>query len=260
MRHSFLLIFLKILGVWGSLGSCISPKALPYLQDKSYTTNKPVEVTNTAGLYRVQAHDVLSIRVQSVQAELNELFNITDTRAILGSDPGTLFLSGYAVDEEGRINLPTVGRLKVGGLTLTQVQALVQQQVSGFVRGANVLVKLLSFKLTILGEVRNPGRYFVYNEQATLLEGLSLAGDLTEFGNRRTIKLIRPTSTGSAVVLIDLTDPALLRSPYYFLLPNDVLYVEPVRARTGRGNAGNLGLVFAGISSVVLLLSYLKFR
>jgi polysaccharide biosynthesis/export protein len=260
MRQAILLISLGVLGALGTLSGCVAPKALPYLQDKSYTTTKPVLVTNTAELYRIQAHDVLAIRVQSVQAELNELFNITDTRAILGGDPGTLFLSGYAVDEDGRINLPTVGKLKVAGLTLTQVQALVQQQVSGFVRGANVLVKLLSFKLTILGEVRNPGRYFVYNEQATVLEGLSLAGDLTEFGNRRTIKLIRPTSTGSTVILLDLTDPALLRSPYYFLLPNDVLYVEPLRARAGRGNASNLGLVFAGVSSVVLLLSYLKFR
>ena len=260
MRPTLLLILLEAAGTLGGLGGCVAPNALPYLQGKGYSTTTPALVANKAELYRIQAHDVLSIRVQSVQAELNELFNITDTRAILGGDPGTLFLSGYAVDEDGRINLPTIGKLKVGGLTLTQVQALVQQQVGGFVRGANVLVKLLSFKLTILGEVRNPGRYFVYNEQATVLEGLSLAGDLTEFGNRRTVKLIRPTSTGSTVVLLDLTDPALLASPYYFLLPNDVLYVEPLRARAGRGNASNLGLVFAGISSVVLLLSYLRFR
>ena len=84
-----------------------------------------------------------------------------------------------------------------------------------------------------------------------------MAGDLTEFGNRQNVKLVRQTAKGSEVVLINLTDPNLLQSPYYYLLPNDALYVEPLKARTDRGNANNLGLVFAGISAIVLLISYL---
>lgn len=240
------------------LSSCVTQRQLPYLQGAGYSKAASVAVTNTRPGYCVQPNDVLSIRVQSPQPEFNDLFNVADARSTYGSDPGTMFLSGYSVSADGLVALPTVGTLQVAGLDVAAIQVLVQQRVSGFVRGANVMVKLLSFKLTVLGEVRNPGHYFVYNGQATVLEGLGLAGDLTEFGNRQNVKLIRQTPTGSAVVLLDLTDPALLSSPYYYLLPNDALYVEPLRARAARANANNLGLAFAGISAIVLLLSYLR--
>ena len=150
-----------------------------------------------------------------------------------------------------------MGKLKVQGLDISQAQTLVQKNISNYVLNVNVLVKLLSFKITVLGEVRSPGRYFIYNPQATILEGLGMAGDLTEFGNRENVKLVRQTLNGPEVVLINLTDPKLLQSPYYYLLPNDALYVEPMKARTTRANVGNLALVFAGISSVVLLLGFI---
>jgi polysaccharide biosynthesis/export protein len=240
------------------LAGCVSQRRLPYLQGKEYSTRTPVAVPNAPQPYRLQPNDVLSVRVQSVQPALNDIFNVTDSRNIMGGDPGNMFLAGYNVDAAGTINLPTVGKVKVQGLTIDEAQALVQQQVSRFVRDANVLVKLLSFKITVLGEVRSPGRYFVYNGQATVLEALGLAGDLTEFGNRQNVKLIRPTAQGNEVTLLDLTDPALLASPNFYLLPNDALYVEPLAARTNRANAGNWALVFAGISSVVLILNYIK--
>lgn len=247
-----------VLGAVLLLSGCIEQRQLPYLQNPKYSAASPVAVANARPIYQVQPNDVLSIRVQSAQTEFNEMFNTTDTRTILSSDPGIMFLSGYSVTEEGEITLPTVGRIKVGGLTMEKAQALVQQRVGGFVRGANVVVKLLSFKVTVLGEVRAPGRYYVYNDQATVLEGLGLAGDLTEFGNRQQVKLVRQTVTGSEVVLLDLTDPALLRSPYYYLQPNDALYIEPLKARASRANANNLGLIFGGLSTIVLLLSFLR--
>ncbi|UPL50281.1 polysaccharide biosynthesis/export family protein [Hymenobacter sublimis] len=253
--RTFLLLFLLMPLIFSG---CVSQKNLPYLQGGNYNTRTPVAADNAPQRYRIQAGDVLSIRVQSTQSQLNEAFNTVDTRAVFNGDPGNLYLTGYSVDDAGNINLPTVGRLKVLGLTVEETQAAAQQQVARYVRDANVLVKLLSFKVTVLGEVRNPGRYFVYNAQCTLLEGLGLAGDLTEFGNRHNVKLIRQTTKGSEVVLINLTDPALLTSPYFYLLPNDALYVEPLKARTDRGNAGNLALVFSGISAVVLILNYLK--
>ena len=242
----------------GLLGGCVAQQQLPYLQGKEYSTRTAVQVDNVRQAYHLQPGDVLSIRVQSVQPALNEMFSVTSGQNIQSGEPGNLFVAGYSVDEAGGIALPTVGRLKVAGLTVEETQGLVQKEVGRFMRDANVVVKLTSFKLTILGEVRAPGRYFVFNSQATVLEGLGLAGDLTEFGNRTNVKLVRQTAKGSAVVLLDLTDPNLLRSPYYYLLPNDALYVEPLKARTSRANANNLGLVFAGLSTVILLLSFIR--
>lgn len=240
------------------LAGCVSQRTLPYLQGGAYSSTAPTAVENAPQVYHIQPSDVLSIRVQSVEPKLVENFNTYDSRTVMSGDPGTLYLTGYSVDGNGNINLPTVGTVKVQGLTIEQAQAQVQQRVVQYVRDANVLVKLLSFKVTVLGEVRNPGRYFVYNAQCTVLEGLGLAGDLTEFGSRQNVKLIRQTAKGSEVVLLNLTDPQLLRSPYFYLLPNDALYVEPMKARAARGNANNLALVFAGISAVVLVLNYIK--
>lgn len=252
-RLRFLSLSLLLLTL---MAGCVSQKNLPYLQGRSYSTKTPVSIENTPPSYLLQSGDVLSIKVQSSQPGLSDLFNLTGTQAAFSGDPGVLYLTGYPVDEDGNITLPTVGKVKVTGLSVEKSQVTIQQQVNRYVRDANVLVKLLSFKITILGEVRTPGRYFVYNPQATVLEALGLAGDLTEFGNRQNVKLVRQTAKGSTVVLLDLTDPALLSSPYFYLLPNDALYVEPMKARTDRGNATNLGIIFSGISAVVLLLNF----
>ncbi|NML67721.1 polysaccharide export protein [Hymenobacter sp. RP-2-7] len=255
-RASLLLLSLVLIG----LGSCVSQRKLSYLQGGNFSTAKPTEVTNARPLYLLHNGDVLNIRVQSVQPVLSDIFNVPGPQTVTTGDPSVLYLTGYPLDDTGSITLPTVGKIKVVGLSLDQAQALVQQKVSAYVRDANVLVKLLSFKVTVLGEVRQPGRYFIYNTQATILEGLGLAGDLNEFGNRENVKLIRQTDKGSEVVILNLTDPNLLQSPYYYLQPNDALYVEPLKARAARGNANNLGIVFAGISAIVLLLSYIRYR
>lgn len=242
------------------LGGCVSQRNLPYLQDAQYSATQPTAVVNPKPVYKLHAGDVLNIRVQSVQPVLSDIFNVPGPQVVTSGDPGVLYLTGYALDDSGNITLPTVGKVKVQDMTVDQAQAVIQQKVGAYVRDANVLVKLLSFKITVLGEVRQPGRYFVYSTQATLLEGLGLAGDLTEFGNRQNVKLVRQTDKGSEVVLLNLTDPKVLQSPYYYLQPNDALYVEPLQARTSRGNATNLGIVFAGISAIVLLLSYIRSR
>jgi polysaccharide export outer membrane protein len=241
-------------------GSCVMQRKLPYLQGEDYLMGKPTEVSNVRPTYLLHSGDVLNVRVQSVQPALSEIFNVPSTQTLTSGDPSTLYLTGYPLDENGFINLPTAGRVKMLGLSVDEAQALLQQKVSAYVRDANVLVKLVSFKITVLGEVRQPGRYFIYNTQATLLEGLGLAGDLTEFGNREKVKLIRQTAKGSEVTLLNLTDPKLLQSPYYYLMPNDALYVEPLKARAARGNANNLSVVFAGVSAIVLLLSYITLK
>ncbi|WP_324674403.1 polysaccharide biosynthesis/export family protein [Hymenobacter sp. GOD-10R] len=254
-RNPLLGLLFALLSLLG-LEGCITQSKLPYLQGAKYSTETPTNIDNAPPAYHIQPNDVLSVRVQSAQSSLTEQFNLNGTQSIYSGDPGTLYLSGYPVDEAGNVTLPTAGKVSVRNLTIEQAQRVIQQQVTRYIRDANVLVKLLSFKITVLGEVRTPGRYFIYNPQATLLEGLGMAGDLTEFGNRKNIKLIRQTAKGSEVVLLNLTDPKLLQSPYYYLRPNDALYVEPLRARAARGNVTNLALVFSGISAVVLLLTF----
>ena len=110
----------------------------------------------------------------------------------------------------------------------------------------------------MLGEVKSPGQYFVYNNQATVLEALGMAGDLTNFGNRKNVKLIRQASAGTEVVLLNLTESDLLRSEYFFLMPGDVLYVEPLRVRSKRENLDLLGVLFSALTTTILVLSYVN--
>ncbi|WP_242928756.1 polysaccharide biosynthesis/export family protein [Pontibacter vulgaris] len=253
-KHSFLLLLLIAFAT-----SCVSNKDLVYLQNDNFSKDKPYPVTTEKFIYKIQPNDVLSIKVQSIQPEISSIFNISNSPNQLGnSDPGFLFLNGYSVDESGSINLPTVGTVKVAGLTVNDAQKTVQQHIDRYIKNANVIVKLTSFRVTVLGDVRRPGQYYIFNEKATILEGLALAGDIDQSGNRKMVKLIRPTASGSEVVLLDLTDPNLMQSKYYYLLPNDAIYVQPLSSYTRRNNLTLLGVVFSGITTLVLIYNTFK--
>jgi polysaccharide export outer membrane protein len=174
------------------------------------------------------------------------------------ANPGTLFLEGYTVDAIGKITLPILGETAVKDLTIEEAQQTIQANANKYFNNPIVIVKLISFKITVLGEVKNPGYYYVYNNQATALEALGLAGDLTNFGNRRNIKLLRQRASETEVILLDLTDPNLLKSEYFFLHPGDVLYVEPLKARSKRLNLELLSVLFTAMTTAVLIFSYVN--
>ncbi|WP_018478622.1 polysaccharide biosynthesis/export family protein [Pontibacter roseus] len=245
-----------------SASSCLSKKELVYMQNSNLKETVPTPIPSTYKPYQLQSNDVLSIKVQSLEPEISNIYNIIPPSSAFGfADPGTMFLSGYTVDEEGNVNLPNVGKLKVSGLTVTQTQDLIQRNIERYINNATVVVKLISFRVNILGEVTRPGQYFIYNERATLLEALSMAGDLTRGASRENVKLIRQTPTGSEVVLLDLKDPNLTQSRYYYVMPNDVLYVEPTKELVKRDNLVSLNVATVAlsvISTAVLLLNYFK--
>jgi polysaccharide biosynthesis/export protein len=239
--------------------SCYSNKRLVYLQDKDFTPSSFTVVEARKSAYRLQPNDIVSVQIKSSAAsEISNLFNVGSLQNAMFASQGSLFLEGYSVNAAGEITLPILGKLSIKGLTLDEAQELIQSHANEFLNNATVIVKLTSFKVTVLGEVKAPGHYFVYNNQATILEALGMAGDLSSFGNRKNVKLIRQMPGASHVVLIDLTDPRILESEYYFLNPGDVLYVEPLRARTKRTNFEILSLVFSAVTTAVLILSYVN--
>ncbi|SFH04709.1 polysaccharide biosynthesis/export family protein [Pontibacter chinhatensis] len=255
MRH-IVYFLLLLLGV----SSCVTKKELVYIQNPNLKENAPTDFQTRYSAYKLQSNDVLSIKVLSVDPDMSNLFNITNPVNAMGmSEPASLYLSGYAIDSEGFINLPTVGRLKVENLTTSQTQDLIQKNLDRYITDATVVVKLISFKVSVLGEVRNPGYFYIYNERANLLEGLSLAGDMTQAGNRDNVKLVRQKNDGSSeVVLLDLKDPNLVQSQYYYLMPNDVLYVEPRKRQLKRDNLVVLNAVFGVISTGALLYNLFR--
>ncbi len=244
-----------------AFASCISNKEVVYFPNPKFNTEVSTEINNPRQTYRLQPRDVLSVRILTLDSETSDYFNIQPNNGFMNLNPAGFYLNGYSIDEAGNIVLPEVGPVKVGDLTVNEAQKVIANAISEYLSTATVLVKLTSFKITVLGEVRSPGYYYVYNDQANILEGLGLAGDLTEFGNRENLTLIRQTDDGSEVVLVDLKDPKMLASKYYFLQPNDVIYVQPLKAKNTRSNLGTftiLSVLFGAISSTILLLKYVN--
>lgn len=241
--------------------SCYYNSRLVYLQGSTSTESKPATLAFKKPVYRLQSADVVSVKVKgSTEAESsNAIFNVASNQNGNFTSPSSLFLEGYTIDSRGKITLPIIGEIMIKDLTVEEAQQVIQTSANKFLNKSTVIVKLTSFKVTVLGEVKNPGYLYVYNNQATILEILGLAGDLTPFANRKNVKLIRQVSSGSQqIVMLDLTKAKLLSSDYFFLMPNDVIYVEPLKARSDKTNLEVLSVVFAGLTTAILILNYVN--
>jgi len=242
------------------LSSCYYNKRLVYLQDHEFSQTQPSLVANKKSPYRLQPNDILSVQIKSStdQREISGIFNVASVQNSMFASPGNFYLEGYSIDANGKIELPVLGEITVKGKTLEEAQELIQLHANKYLNNSTVIVKLTSFKITVLGEVKTPGQYFVYNNQASVLEVLGMAGDLTNYGNRKKVKLIRQVSAGTEVILLDLTESELLKSEYFFLMPGDVLYVEPMKVRSKRENLDLLGVLFSALTTTILVLSYVE--
>jgi len=212
--------------------------------------------------YRLQPQDVLSVRIKSIETGTSDYLNL-EANGSLGSFNGqmTTFLTGFSISDSGYIHLPKLGKLKVGGLTVEESRALIQRRVDEELVDATAIVNLVSFKVSVLGEVASPGYFHIYNNRATILEALAMAGGLNEFANRQEVVLIRQRENGSDAVLLDLTSPDLPQSPYYYLKPNDIVNVRALNVKNQRSNLANLNIFnvsFAAIGTAVSVISLLQ--
>ena len=206
------------------LSSCVSQKKVKMLQEKT-TKEYTAQFENAKSTtYRLQTGDHLYIRVYSVDPNTSKFFQ-SDFPYLMNST--YQYLNTYVVDEFGFISFSFIEKLYVKGLTVLEVKEQVQKQLDSYFKEATVYIKLVNYQVAILGEVRSPGNFTIEQDQITILQALGLAGGVTEYGNYKKVKVVRQTQTGTEVHIIDLTDNRLLESPYYFLMPNDVVYIEP---------------------------------
>jgi polysaccharide export outer membrane protein len=216
--------------------------------------------------YKLQVTDNLYIKVTSpLSKSTQDLFNTESSATsstMYGNQGGSLYIIGYLVNHEGFISLPVLGKIHVAGLTVEEVKNKIQSEITKMSSDAQVEVKLLSFKVSLLGEVRSPGLYTIFNDRATLLEALAMSGDITYNGNRKKILILRSFSTGTQTIEVDLTKRSLLESEKYFLQPNDIVYVEPYRTTAFRLRINDysqfLTLITSTITAILLLDNVLK--
>ena len=248
-RNIVILLLLSLLGV-----SCVSSKKVIYLQDVEVN-----ERIKTASEYKTVIHpdDLLSIIVSCDDFEAATPFNspmIGLGREITNSQQGAQ--QGYIVDKEGYIDFPVLGKLKVEGISRNELAEMLKEKLSLYLRNPIVTIQFQNFKVTVLGEVKNPGCYQVSSERVSLLDALGMAGDLQINGKRKNVLIMREQGNEKVFARVDLTSSDYINTPFFYLQQNDVVYVEPNKGRIAGGNAGTfLPYVLSSLSTLIAVIS-----
>ncbi|MCR9183143.1 MAG: polysaccharide biosynthesis/export family protein [Flavobacteriaceae bacterium] len=251
-----LLLFTIILS---TLASCVSKKDILYLQDiEKMATNSDAMFSTPV----IQPNDILSINVTAFDMEAAAPFNlIMPARTVQElTNTSTKELQGYLVSIDGTIEFPVLGTLKVAGLSRQELIEKMKEEIRVYIKDPIVNVTISNYKVTVLGEVMRPGIYNIPDERITLLEALGKAGDLTIYGKRTNIILLREQDGVKTHSIIDITKSDFLNSPYYFLKQNDVIYVQPNSAQVNSAAYNRNSSVYISIASVLVSLIVLISR
>lgn len=245
------------------LSGCVSPKKIVYFQgdvDTGSAVRMPEPYTPP-----IKAGDVLSIQVSSLNAEASTYFNPYAPMAVangrtsqLTNANGLPEISGYLVSQAGEIEIPLIGLFKVVGLTIPQIREQLREKLKTYLKEPTVNVRNLNFRISVLGEVVRPSLFTIPNDQITLIEALSLAGDATIYGRRDNILVVREENGQKTFTRLDITKRTLFRSPYYYLHPNDIVYVEPGKVRVS--NADQFYQIVPAILSALSLIAIIVTR
>jgi polysaccharide biosynthesis/export protein len=239
------------------LSSCTPQRKMVYLQHKNQITDT-LNYSRTD--YTIRPGDILYVRILTLDEESNAIFNNEGSQRLGAGGGGsnmTMFLYGYTVNEQGEVILPVLGSVSVAGKTVDESVKELEVLVAEYLIGATVIVKLVNFSVTVTGEVGSPGRFYVYDNQISIIDALSMAGDLTDFGNRK-VNIIRQTNDGKGVTyaILDITDPRIITSEYYFLQPYDLVYVEPQWVKRIGFVQTPFSVLLSTITTALLLINY----
>ena len=254
-----------------TLASCQSYKKVPYLQsyesltDKSYKEIVINEVNQQDTLYdaRIQPKDLLNITINTTDPQAAAPFNLTmqtynniaQSNASTTSQPA---LQQYLVDNDGNVEFPVLGNIHLGGLTKGEAEQYIKDKLKSQFRGTPIVtVRMVNYKISVIGEVGSPGTFTISNEKVNIFEALAMAGDMTIYGIRDNVKLIREDNTGKReIVTLNLNDQDILQSPYYYLQQNDILYVTPNKTKAKTSNISSSTTIwFSVVGSLVSLAS-----
>lgn len=249
MKKSLFLIII----VLTTFSSCVNRRLISYVNDIDEMPNEQLN-QNFDSDYRIRIAkgDVLTITVTALDPEAVTNFNLP---VVSQFTPGALSVNAiptlqfYVVDPEGYIQFPVIGKIQLENLTINESRELIASKISRYVKEPVVKVNFINYQITVLGEVNRPGRYAFNTHRITILDALGMAGDLTIYGRRRNVLVIRENQGKLEHGRVDLTSSSLFHSPYFFLRQNDVLYVEPTRERAIATQ--NVNLYISILSSIV---------
>ena len=240
------------------LAGCTSYRNVPYLQNPEAVNSFAEKLP----LYdaKIMPKDLLTITVNTTDPQAAAPFNLTTQTALNIAQSQNNYsqaaLQQYLVNNEGLIDFPVIGRLKVGGLTKNEAEALIRENLKPYLKEVPIVtVRMSNYKISVLGEVNRPGTFTVSNEKVNILEALAMAGDMTVYGVRDSVKLIRESETGQReIVCLNLTNATVVTSPYYYLQQNDILYVTPNKAKAKNSDIGSSTTLWFSATSILISL------
>ncbi|MEO6631617.1 MAG: polysaccharide biosynthesis/export family protein [Mucilaginibacter sp.] len=269
-RKQYLKIFLFLAFIIG-ITSCADQKKYIYFQKKSNQSDT-MDVAK-AYIPKIQPGDILAIPISSLNAAASSFFNplsssaastaMTDnnagTGAVVAQAPQTS-ATGYLVDAAGVIEIPIIGLVKIGGLTTSEARDTIKNRLKFYVKEPTVNVRFLNYKISVMGEVNRPSVYLIPNEKVTLPEAISMAGDLTIFGKRENVLIIRDNNGKKEFGRVNLNTRDVFASPYYYLRSGDVVYVEQGNGKIAQSDNAYriLPIIISGLTLITLFIYRLK--
>ena len=244
--------------------SCVTTKEMTYFQGEPVTSDKIKELNNEP--YRVQINDILYISIKSDKPEMVSLFNSTETTTGVSNNANSLYFNGYTVDRHGNIRIPYLGEINVLGFTENEIRKKIENGLSEFLKNPKsvfVTVKLAGIRFVVTGEVGKPGTLFLSQNQVSIVDAIANAGEITNTGNRKNVLVIRKTIDGVKKYSLDLTSIGVFNSDNFYIQPNDVIYVAPLRQKSwGTGTTGlqtfsTFAAIFSFFATSVLLIKNL---
>jgi len=260
-QSRFFLCFILLPLFLSIISSCAFRKNYIYFSDNKTINTKDSLISYTPIL---KPDDVLGITISSIDIDAVKPFN----QAVIsynsfGQNIGNVTSQGYLIDSKGMIDFPVLGKIKIAGLNRMEAADYLKEKIKNYIKDPIVIIRILNFKVTIIGDVRSPGTFIFQNERITILDALGLAGDLNITGLRSNILVIREIDGKKTGIRIDLTKSELINSPVYYLQQNDVVYVEQNKTKVNSARySSNTGVVLSAISvlisSVYLILTLAK--
>ena len=227
-KFFYRVLFFLLLQV--SFSSCISSRKIKYVQKDFIETDDSVRYKRKLVKYRLQNDDNVYVKFSSLEPVSNEVLSLGNNQTN-SQGLGTKYRDIYQIDSLGYLSIPQLNKVHAKGLSLQQLKDTLQLKMRRFYQDVTVNVRLADNYVTILGNVNNPGRYMIdFREQISIFELIGMAGDLSIEANRKEVRLLRNIGDETEIVNLDLTKRSIIESKYYYLMPNDILYIEPLRA------------------------------
>jgi polysaccharide export outer membrane protein len=256
LRRSNTVLFLFLI-LLIALSSCVPRKKMLYIQNALIADSAKKEyLSKPVAEYRVRPGDNLFIRVLTLDEKISDYLNSGSSISAAAVYEASLFLSSYSVNDSGYIDLPFANELLVAGFTMEEIKDKINSIIGNYLKDATVIVKLVNFDLTFLGEVVQPGEYKIYQNRINIFEALARAGDLTAYADRSNILLLRQTDSGYEPHYLNLLNSKIMESDYYYMKPNDIIYIQPLKSKRWAFVSFPYSVVLSTITTTLLILNF----